>query len=137
MESNKLTAEQVERELELFYSKKDRNGKGAGYCLRLIKLYVSQEKEDMIAQRDKALDERDNARIWVKSLQRERNKAAELLLSAYRLVCRANEFMYTDGTGISDATSRDLYHFVLNDGPEIEDLLLQQGLITKDQKSDQ
>ncbi len=47
--------------------------------VRLIKAYVSQEKEDVIAQRDKALDERDNARIWVKSLQRERNEALDKL----------------------------------------------------------
>lgn len=37
------------------------------------------QSEDMMTQRDKALDERDNARIWVKSLQRERTEATGLI----------------------------------------------------------
>src|ERR1044072_4005396 len=41
--------------------------------------YKQQVKTNIVAQRDKALDERDNARIGVKSLQRERDEAVELL----------------------------------------------------------
>lgn len=70
-----------------------------------------------------------------KQLREERDRAATLLLATYQIFCRANEFMYSDGSSISDATSRDAYHFTLNDGPEIERYLLEQGLITKEKMS--
>jgi hypothetical protein len=95
--------------------------------------YASQQVQEMKEENDKL---RNTGALLGEAYYRiteERDKAAQLLLSAYRLVCMANEFMYTDATSISDATSRDLYHFVGNEGPETEGMLLQLGLITEDQ----
>jgi len=58
----------------------------------LLKKYVEEKLKDMIKQRDTALDERDNARIWVKSLQKERNKAIDHLKSLKNLISKDDEW---------------------------------------------
>jgi hypothetical protein len=102
-------------------------------CLQAMETYAAQQVQEIKESNEKLGNTGAVLGEGFYRLTKERDRAADLLLSAYRLICRANEFMFTDGTSISDATSSDLYHFVGNEGPEVEELLLKLGLITEDQ----
>ena len=101
--SEKLTAEQILLQSPIWLS----GSQAKKQILSVMEKYAVQEARDV---------------------QDELDKSTQMLQDAYQLICRVNEHMSSVGTSIGNLTDLEVYHFVGNDGPVIEDFLNKKGL---------